>query len=167
MQSEPGAGSTFWFSIRVGKGEDAGIESAPATAAETAEASLRIEFAGARVLLVEDEPVNQALSRTLLEEAGLIVDLAEDGEQALALARRSPYALILMDMQMPILNGVDATRAIRDGSRNQTTPILAMTANAFEHDRQLCLDAGMNGHIAKPIDPDVLFQTLLKWLRST
>ena len=167
VQSEPGAGSTFWFGIRVGKGEDAGIESAPATAAETAEASLRIEFAGARVLLVEDEPVNQVLSRTLLEEAGLIVDLAEDGEQALALARRSPYALILMDMQMPILNGVDATRAIRDGSRNQTTPILAMTANAFEHDRQLCLDAGMNGHIAKPIDPDVLFQTLLKWLRST
>jgi len=120
--------------------------------------------AGTRILLAEGEPVNQEVSRCLLEDVGLVVDLAEDGQQALELARQNHYALILMDMQMPNLNGVDATKAIRELPGYDQTPILAMTANAFDEDRQRCLDAGMNDHIGKPVDPNVLFETLSKWL---
>jgi CheY-like chemotaxis protein len=122
------------------------------------------EFSGTRILLAEDEPINQEVSRGLLEDAGLVVDLAEDGAQAVTLARQNRYALILMDMQMPNLNGVDATKAIRALPGYAEIPILAMTANAFDEDRQVCLDAGMNDHIGKPVDPDKLFETLLKWL---
>jgi CheY-like chemotaxis protein len=93
-----------------------------------------------------------------------MVDIAADGRQAIDLARQNGYALILMDMQMPNLNGVEATLAIRADSLNRATPILAMTANAFEEDRKACLDAGMNDHIAKPVDPDRLYETLLRWL---
>ena len=121
-------------------------------------------FAGSRILLAEDEPIAQEVARCLLEDVGLLVDLAGDGLQALALARKNRYALVLMDMQMPRLNGVEATKAIRAESLNSTTPILAMTANAFDEDRQICLAAGMNDHIAKPVDPEHLYATLLKWL---
>jgi two-component system, sensor histidine kinase and response regulator len=86
--------------------------------------------------------------------------------QALALAKQNAYALILMDMQMPHMNGVEATLAIRADSLNKTTPILAMTANAFDEDRQVCIEAGMNDHIAKPVDPDKLYETLLGWLEK-
>jgi CheY-like chemotaxis protein len=83
------------------------------------------------------------------------------------MAQRTPYALILMDMQMPNLNGVDATKAIRALPAYAHTPILAMTANAFDEDRQICLDAGMNDHIGKPVDPERLFETLVRWLEKT
>jgi CheY-like chemotaxis protein len=102
----------------------------------------------------------------LLEDVALVVDVAEDGRQALELAKHNHYALILMDMQMPVMNGIDATQAIRADSLNQTTPILAMTANAFDDDRQRCIAAGMNEHIAKPVDPDMLYETLLRWLEE-
>jgi two-component system sensor histidine kinase/response regulator len=164
VDSQPGAGSTFWFTVRLGKSMSVAEAPVPTQMQETAEVRLQREFAGTRILLAEDEPVSQEVSLGLLEEVGLAVDLAEDGEIALALARRHPYALILMDMQMPHLNGVDATQAIRADSLNRSTPILAMTANAFDEDRQICLEAGMNDHIGKPVDPDVLFETLLHWL---
>ena len=125
---------------------------------------LRTRYAGARILLAEDEPINQEVSRELLEDVGLVVDLAEDGVQAVEMARNSGYALILMDMQMPNLNGLDATRAIRVLPGHTHTPILAMTANAFDEDRQRCIEAGMNDHVPKPVDPDKLFEILLKWL---
>jgi CheY-like chemotaxis protein len=96
----------------------------------------------------------------------LVVDVAGDGRQALVLAKQNPYAVILMDMQMPIMNGVEATQAIRALSAYAQTPILAMTANAFDDDRQVCLDVGMNDHIAKPVDPDKLYETLLGWLEK-
>ena len=83
------------------------------------------------------------------------------------MARENRYALILMDMQMPNLNGVDATRAIRTLPEYAGVPILAMTANAFEEDRLLCIEAGMNDHISKPVNPDVLFETLLQWLAKS
>ena len=115
-------------------------------------------------MLVEDEPITQEISSFMLNDVNLQVDLADDGQQGLELARRNRYALILMDMQMPVLNGVEATKAIRAASLNQTTPILAMTANAFNEDRELCLAAGMSDHISKPVDPQKLYSTLLLWL---
>ncbi|MBS1140251.1 MAG: response regulator [Proteobacteria bacterium] len=161
--SEVGKGSTFWFTARLGKSGD--VQSTdPAPATEQAEAQLRTKFSGARILVAEDEPVNQEVSRCLLEVAGLDVDLAEDGVQALAMARQNRYDLILMDMQMPNLNGIEATQAVRQLPGYEKTPIVAMTANAFDADRQFCLEAGMNDHIGKPVDPDRLYETLLKWL---
>jgi len=169
VDSVVGQGSTFWFTVRLGKAkrECGAVPPAPTFPGDACESRLQAEFAGVHVLLAEDEPVNQEVSRGLLEDVGLVVDLAEDGQQALALARQNRYALILMDMQMPVMNGVAATQAIRADSRNSKTPVLAMTANAFDEDRQVCLDAGMNDHIAKPVDPAVLYEVMLKWLEQT
>lgn len=163
VESQPGKGSTFWFTVRLGKATEV-VAQAPTYEQDSPETRLRTQFAGTRLLLAEDEPINQEVSRGLLEDIGLVVDVAEDGSVALALAKRNRYALILMDMQMPRLNGLDATRQIRTLPDYEHTPIVAMTANAFDEDRQICLDVGMNDHIAKPVDPDVLFETLLKWL---
>jgi signal transduction histidine kinase/ActR/RegA family two-component response regulator len=163
VESTPDQGSTFWFTARLGKAIEA-VETALAPDIQSAEERLKIQYSKTRVLLAEDEPVNQEVSRGLLEDVGLAVDLAEDGVQAVELAKRTHYALILMDMQMPHLNGVDATRAIRALPGYAEIPILAMTANAFDEDRQVCIEAGMNDHIGKPVDPDKLFETLLKWL---
>ncbi|GAB1395169.1 hypothetical protein MASR1M60_33330 [Rhodocyclaceae bacterium] len=164
VQSTPGEGSTFWFTVRLRPAARTAVPPAPTFAADSAEARLQAGFSGMCILLAEDEPINQEVSRSLLEDVGLVVDLAADGQQALELARHNRYALILMDMQMPIMNGVDATRAIRVESNNRATPILAMTANAFDEDRQVCLDAGMNDHISKPVDAALLYGTLLRWL---
>jgi CheY-like chemotaxis protein len=130
------------------------------------EQRLQTKYADARVLLAEDEPISLEVSRSLLEDAGLVVDAAEDGLQALTLARLNTYDLILMDMQMPIMNGVEATQAIRTDSLNKTTPILAMTANAFDEDRDTCISTGMDEHIPKPVVPQKLYETLLEWLEK-
>jgi signal transduction histidine kinase/ActR/RegA family two-component response regulator len=165
VESYSGAGSTFWFTAQFGKASDA-VAQSPAIAQESAEIRLRNRFSGTHVLLAEDEPINQEVSRDLLEDVGLVVDVAWDGAAALEMARKKRYALILMDMQMPRLNGLDATRQIRSLPDYAHIPIVAMTANAFNEDRQTCLDAGMNDHIPKPVNPDVLFETLLKWLEA-
>ncbi|MBL8490528.1 MAG: response regulator, partial [Rhodocyclaceae bacterium] len=163
VDSAPGAGSTFWFTVRL-EASEAVPEPQPPGPSSSGEERLRDRYRGTRVLLVEDEPINQEVSRGLLEEAGLDVALAEDGAEAVAMARGGGYALILMDLQMPRLNGIDAAREIRRIPGLADTPILAMTANAFEEDKKRCLDAGMNDHIPKPVDPDHLFETVLKWL---
>ena len=168
VQSLLGRGSTFWFTARftLGESDSAAVSPAPTLPVADAETALRTRFAGTRVLLVEDEPISREIAAGLLDDAGLVVDLAEDGRQALAMAQETAYALILMDMQMPHMNGIDATRAIRQNSRNRATPIVAMTANAFDEDRQVCLAAGMNDHVAKPGDPKGLYETLLAWLEK-
>ena len=167
VESQPGQGSKFWFEVTLQKFQSTTSDSAVELPHELPELQLRREFAGCRVLLVEDEPINSEVSCCLLEEVGLLVDLAVDGMQAVEMARRHPYAAILMDMQMPNLNGADATRAIRADSLNRHTPILAMTANAYEEDRQACFEAGMNEHLSKPVHPEQLFERLLKWLGKT
>jgi PAS domain S-box-containing protein len=164
VASEAGKGSTFWFTVRLAKATHAAVSPEPTASIRAADERLLDEHAGAKILLAEDEPINQEVSRGLLEDAGLAVDLAEDGQKALILAQQNRYDLILMDVQMPNLNGLDATRAIRTDSANTNTPILAMTANAFDEDRQVCLDAGMNDHIAKPIKPELLYEAMLYWL---
>ncbi len=166
VESQPGSGSTFWFTVRLIKAKDGVATREAIVENDNAEVQIRTRYAGARVLLAEDEPINQEVSRGLLEEVGLRVDLAEDGAMAVTMAQRTPYNLILMDVQMPTLNGIEATRAIRALAGCQHTPILAMTANAFDEDRQQCIEAGMNDHIGKPVDPDILFETLLKWLAA-
>jgi PAS domain S-box-containing protein len=166
VDSTPGQGSTFWFAVPLTKQGTRAVSPTPTPPPllHSPEQRLQTVFAGTRILLAEVEPVNREVARSLLEEAGLAVDLAEDGWQAIELARQNAYALILMDMQMPVMNGIEAAQAILSDSLNRDTPILAMTANAFDEDRKVCLDAGMKDHIAKPVDPDVLFEALLKWL---
>jgi two-component system sensor histidine kinase/response regulator len=121
-------------------------------------------IAGARILLVEDNELNQEVALELLREAGLVVDLAENGQVALDRLAADQYDLVLMDMQMPVMDGVTATVEIRKQSSLQALPVLAMTANAMQGDRDRCLAAGMNDHIAKPIEPEDLWKALLRWI---
>jgi len=167
FQSTPGVGSTFWFSVRLKKTEGlAEVTPSPSITNADAEKIIRERYSGTRLLLVDDEPVNLLVSQFLFEESGLVVGTAEDGVQAIQKARETSYALILMDMQMPNLNGLEATQQIRELPGYRETPILAMTANAFAEDRAQCLAAGMNDFIVKPIAPDKIFSILLAWLEK-
>ncbi|MDB5893724.1 MAG: sensor hybrid histidine kinase, partial [Rhodoferax sp.] len=132
-------------------------------APSTAETLVHARHAGQRVLLAEDNPVNRELAQDLLEMVGLEVETAWDGQRAVEMALSRRYDLILMDVQMPLLDGLEATREIRRKA-GQAVPIVAMTANAFLDDRQACLDAGMNDHVAKPVNPERMYATLLRWL---
>ncbi|MCJ7839254.1 MAG: response regulator, partial [Burkholderiales bacterium] len=128
------------------------------------EAPGAVTLRGKRLLLVEDNALNQEVALGILEEAGAIVDVACDGREALERVAAAAYDAVLMDCQMPVMDGFEATRRIRLDQRNAGLPVIAMTANAMAGDRELCLEAGMNDHVAKPIDVAVLFTTLHKWL---
>jgi signal transduction histidine kinase len=177
VHSTEGQGSMFWFTARLrpalagdaqaaapGAGLLNSRLSAPVREDPTAEVRLRREQAGARVLLAEDNPVNQMLACELLRSTGLVVDAVDNGQDAVDHAARQRYALILMDVQMPGLDGLEATKAIRRLPGMAQIPVLAMTANAYDEDRAACLAAGMNDHIAKPVMPQQLYERLLHWM---
>ena len=163
VMSEIDVGSTFWFTARLPKGSDYAIRP-PALATPDVEEALRSRFSGVRLLLAEDDLVNQEVVKALIEESGIEVDVAGNGAQAVEMAGQTPYRLILMDMQMPVMGGIEAARAIRQLAAYADTPILALTANAFEDDRRACLAAGMNDFITKPTEPGRLLASLLHWL---
>lgn len=127
---------------------------------------IRKQFAGHRILLAEDEPINQEIAREMLEDVRLTVVSADNGREACAMAARETFDLILMDMQMPVMSGIDAALEIRAHGPHPQIPIIAMTANAFAEDRARCLNAGMNDFISKPVDPAVFYAVLLKWLNQ-
>ncbi|MCK6374269.1 MAG: ATP-binding protein [Zoogloea sp.] len=166
VESVPGKGSTFWFSARLKKTSQARGDADLSPESEVV-ALLRQRFAGARILLAEDNEINQLVAREILEDVSLACDLAENGEEAVAMFQRAPagtYALILMDMQMPRMDGVTATRTIRQLDGGEGIPVVALTANAFVEDEARCREAGMNDFVSKPVDPDRLYHALLKWL---
>jgi signal transduction histidine kinase/DNA-binding response OmpR family regulator len=158
--SEPGKGSTFWFTARLRR----------ATSATAAEAVAKADKdmtpfpAGIRVLLVEDNAINQEVALELLEGGGLTVDVANNGREAVNAALRQDYDLILMDIQMPEMDGIEATRILRASPGWAMKPIIAMSANVFADDRRACEQAGMNGFVVKPVDPRELFKVLQRWL---
>ena len=164
VTSREGDGSSFWFSARLKKA--AGAARVAATEDEPVFEVLQRRFAGRRVLIVDDEPINQEIAQLMLEEAGLVIDLAGDGAEGVASAGHNAYDLILMDMQMPRMDGLEATRRIRGMPGRAQVPILAMTANAFVEDRARCLAVGMNDFIPKPIDPDHLYELVVRWLKD-
>jgi signal transduction histidine kinase/ActR/RegA family two-component response regulator len=163
--STAGHGSIFWFTARFPLAPTS-LQAGEAGGVCAAEQTLKDAHQGKRILLVEDEVVNREVTLELLNDVGLAIDVAEDGIEAVELAGRERYDLIFMDMQMPRMDGLDATRDIRKLPGYLDVPILAMTANAFADDKTRCFDAGMNDFVAKPIDPDVLFATTLKWLSA-
>jgi PAS domain S-box-containing protein len=163
-ESSPGAGSTFWFTAWLKKRErreaDRTAQAVPADALQL----VRQRHAGARVLVVDDEEMNLEIARLHLEDAGLVVSTAADGQEALRMVCQADYAAVLMDMQMPKLDGLEATRQMRELAQCRHTPVIAMTANVFAEDKARCLEAGMNDFLTKPIHPAMLFATLLRWL---
>jgi PAS domain S-box-containing protein len=164
VESTPGHGSRFWFTawLRVG----VPVRSVVASSAVTA-ADLRLRHAGSRVLLVEDHALNREVAADLLQSAGLTVETAENGRAAVAKVRDGAYAVILMDMLMPEMDGLEATRAIRQLPEGRAVPIIAMTANAFDEDREACKAAGMNDFIAKPVSLQSLYGTIDKVLSAS
>ena len=164
LQSLEGKGSTFWFTARVRKERTRAPAQTPAIAAETALQTLKREYAGKRLLLVDDNEDNRALLKAQLRPVWKSVYIAIDGMEAVEMAGKQHYDLILMDMRMPRMDGLEATRRIRQLPGWDEIPIIAMTANVYPEDRARCLAAGMNDFIPKAVSAEAPFEILLKWL---
>ena len=185
VESEPGVGSTFIFTAVFGRHS----EKREAISRSRGDVQGLENIRGARILLAEDNEINQQVAREILEQADLVVEIANDGKEALDMAQKNPYDLILMDIQMPEMNGFEATCRIRElelkgqsskvkgektdevsasgfelSARSGSIPIVAMTAHAMAGDREKSIEGGMNDHVVKPIDPDALFSALVKWI---
>ena len=162
VRSAPGVGSTFWMTARL----QVAVPSAehPDRAVPHPEDEITQRHTGARVLVVDDEPVNQEVTLALLSRLKLSVDVVGNGAEAVERVQSTDYALVLMDVQMPVMDGLAAARAIRLLPGRRRLPILAMTANAYAEDREVCLAAGMNDHITKPVAPSRLYACVLRWL---
>ncbi len=163
VESQLAQGSRFWFTARLARRTVAPSQPSP-TPARDAEALLRRDHAGRTVLLVEDDPINRLVMEGLLTDVGLQIRHAHDGLEAVQRVQAERFDLILMDMQMPWLDGPGAAVRIRQTEYGASVPIIALTANAFAQDRERCLGAGMNDFIAKPLQAAELFETLLNWL---
>jgi len=159
-----GAGSTFWFTCLLQKGH--APAPAPTPFAEPAEAILQREHQGRRVLVVDDDTFNQEVIGFMLQDVGLVVDTAHDGAQAIEKIQNSHYDIVMMDMQMPVLDGLAATQRLRAMPATRELVIIALTANAFEDDRSRCLAAGMNDFITKPFVPQRVFEKLVHWFNN-
>jgi hypothetical protein len=168
VQSQPGIGSRFWFTVRLQRlGGEMGLALQGNAEGLALDETLQRQHAGRRVLLAEDEPIGREVVVCLLEAVGLQVVCAADGQEAVRLAGSQHFDVVLMDMQMPLMDGPEATRHIRQTGLRKDMPIVALTANVFTQDREICEAAGMNDFLAKPVDPDALFAVLLKWLSAT
>jgi hypothetical protein len=161
--SVPGQGSTFWCSLELGRSEAAARRAEAAAADADLLPRLRSHYGGLRVLLAEDNDLSAEVACDLLQDAGLLVEVARDGVEAVARAREQVYDFVLMDMQMPRVDGIAATQAIRALPAWQRVPIIALTANVFASDRRRCEEAGMNDFLTKPLRPEDLYRTLLRW----
>ena len=164
VESTPGLGSTFWFTARLALEESAGAAAAGLGAAP---APLSARLDGCAVLLGEDNPFNQQVARELLEQAGAAVVVANQGEEALAAMAGQRFDCVLMDIQMPVMDGLEATRRIRANPDLAGTLVVAMTANAGVDDRTRCLEAGMNEFLTKPVVPELLAATIARCLGRT
>jgi len=164
VYSQPGQGSCFWFEVPLPVVQENAPEET--TAQPSGSALNSHELDGVRVLLVEDNPVNQKVAIRMLQKLGCVVELAENGQQALEKLERASYDIVLMDMQMPVMDGLTATRLLRQ--REQQTGhhqvVIALTANAMQTDRELCLEAGMDDYLSKPLTLDALQVMLLRWV---
>lgn len=162
VESRVGHGSSFWFTARFGLPPPS-AQAAPRPAA-LASPDVQSRLKGGRVLLVEDNKINQMIANAFLQRAGLVVDAVENGQAALDQLARHPYDIVLMDVHMPVLDGMATTRAIRSRGGHEHLPVVAMTASVLPLDRQRCIDAGMNDFIAKPLDLPVMWEVLLNWI---
>ncbi len=178
LKTKPNKGSTFWFTANFGlqANQESGILSTTTKPLKTETGTIQRQLInrqrhtapilGARVLLVEDNKINQQMAQEIMEDVGLVVEISENGQESLDMAARVDYDLILMDIQMPVMDGITATKKIRQlKGQAGTTPIIAMTAHAMNDDRQRSLAAGMNDHVSKPIDPQEFFDILIKWIK--
>jgi CheY-like chemotaxis protein len=166
LDSEPGAGSTFWFEVAapIAGAEAPGAELERPSDPEPAAAAAGARCSGRRILLVEDDPVNAIVASRMVERLDARVELAGNGLEAVARAEQQRYDLILLDCEMPEMDGYTAVAEIRRGGLNRDTPVVALTAHASERDRRRCLEAGMDDYIAKPVRLKAIERTLARWL---